>query len=189
MGITRWVEPLVTAQSAGSVITAAAATSCIPTQAKYTLPAGFFDAPGKQLEIEATGQMTCVATTPGTARLDVRFTSAGGGTIVVFDSLAIPLNVSGATNRTWRLNILLTCRAVGGSTSANLMGWGGFTSQATIGAPGDGVAAPGTFQLPYNSTPAVGNGFDSTAAQLVDLFFTQTVATGAFQLQQYRLLG
>lgn len=189
MGTTRWIEPLVTAQSDGATITAAAATSCIPTHAKYTLPAQFFDAPGKQLEIIASGKISCAVTTPGTARFDVRFTSAGGGTIVVFDGLVVPLSVAGRTNVAWYLHILLTCRAVGGSTSANLIGWGGLTSQATIGSPGDTVAAAGTFALPYNTAPAVGNGFDSTAAQLVDLFFTQTVATGSLTLNQYSLRG
>lgn len=189
MGDTTWLEPLISAQTDGPTITAATATSCLPTHARYTLPAGFFKTVGKQIAIEAGGRISCVVTTPGTARFDIRFTSAGGGTITVFDGLAVPLNVVAKTNVAWYLKIMLTCRAVGGGTSANLFQWGEWVSQASIGAPGDTVAGAGTFQLPYNTAPAVGNGFDSTAAQLVDMFFTQTVATGSMTLHWYRLLG
>jgi hypothetical protein len=41
--------------------------------------------------------------------------------------------------------------------------------------------------LPVGTAPTAGNGFDSTASQAVDLFFTQTVATGSLTLHQYIL--
>ena len=41
--------------------------------------------------------------------------------------------------------------------------------------------------LPWNSAPGVGIGIDNTTTNKVDLFFTQTVATGSLTLQQYRL--
>jgi hypothetical protein len=43
--------------------------------------------------------------------------------------------------------------------------------------------------LPWNSAPAVGNNFDSTASQQVDIFFTQTVATGSLTVHQYELIA
>jgi hypothetical protein len=37
------------------------------------------------------------------------------------------------------------------------------------------------------SAPAVGTGFDTTASQKLDVFFTQTVATGSLTVHNYIL--
>jgi hypothetical protein len=68
-----WREVLVSAQTAGTTLTAAAAATAIPASAKFTLPANFFDTLGKSLSVHATGRISSVITTPGTARFDVRF--------------------------------------------------------------------------------------------------------------------
>jgi hypothetical protein len=39
--------------------------------------------------------------------------------------------------------------------------------------------------LPWNAAPAVGGNFDATVSNLLDLFFTQTVATGSITLHQF----
>ncbi len=179
MGIQRWSNPLITALVDGPTLTAAAAATCIPTAAKITLPNNFFEI-GKQLRITASGRISCVVTTPGTARYDIRV-----GAVVAFDSLAMPLNIVAKTNVPWMLEILLTCRAVGSGTSTTLFGAGKWTSEASIGAPLAAVGAPGSFVLPYNAAPAIGTGFDGTAANTLDMFFTQTVATGSMTLHEY----
>jgi hypothetical protein len=46
-----------------------------------------------------------------------------------------------------------------------------------------------TALLPWNAAPAVGATFDSTTSQVVDFFFTQTVATGSMTLHQYSLIS
>jgi hypothetical protein len=178
----KWCAPLVTAASDGNTLVAAAAASCIPTGAKYVLEGGFFDAPGKQLKIEASGRISNAVTTPGTARFDVRL----GGT-VVFDGLAVPLNIIAKTNVGWWLEIILTCRTIG--ATATLIGQGTWTSESAIGSALATVTAPGSLLLPYNTAPAVGNTFDSTAALALDMFFTQTVATGSLTLHQYTAIG
>ena len=182
MGAQYWTNPIAQALGDGPTIVAAAAATCIPTQARVTLPNGFFDKPGKQLRITAAGRISCVVTTPGTARYDVRL---GASAIVAFDSQAIPLNIVAKTTVGWWLEILLTCRTVGSGTSATLLGQGFWTSEAGIGAPAASAGAPGSFVLPYNTAPVAGAGFDSTSALALDLFFTQTVATGAMTLHQY----
>lgn len=181
MGVQLWCNPLVTALVDGATITSTTAASCLPTPAKYTLPNNFFYA-GKQLRITASGRISCVVTTPGTARYDVRF-----GSTVVFDSQAINLNTTAKSNVAWWLEILLTCRTTGSGTSATLMGQGRWTSEAGVGAPAVTAGGNAVFMIPYNAAPAVGSGFDSTAAQAVDLFFTQTVSTGSMTLHQYLL--
>lgn len=177
-----WAQTLVSSQVDGTANTAGTAASCIPAAAKYTLPANFFDALGKQLLIKASGRIGCAVTTPGTARFDVRF----GGTVVA-DSLAMNLNIVAKTNVNWTLELLLTCRAIG--SSGNLMWQGNWTSEAVIAAAVPTAGSAGIFTLPYNSAPAVGSSFDTTAAQQVDLFFTQTVGTGSMTCHQYSLIS
>jgi hypothetical protein len=175
-----WQETLITSSVDGTAVTAAAATTLLPAAVKYTLPNNFFYV-GRQLLIKASGRISSVITTPGTARFDVRF-----GATVVFDGLAVLLDsVAAHTNVGWILEILLTCRAIG--TTGNLIGQGKWTSEDILGVPATAPKGVLTAMLPWNSAPAVGNNFDTTATQQVDLFFTQTAATGSITLHQYSL--
>lgn len=184
MSQTTWNETLITSQIAGAAITAASVTSVLPAAAIYTLPANFFDRLGKKLRIIASGSISSVITTPGTARYDVRF----GGSVTVFDGLAILLDsVAAHTNVGWKLEIDLVCRAIG--TSANLMGFGTWTCEDILGVPATAPKGVLTAMLPWNSAPAVGSNFDSTVSQTVDLRFTQTVATGSMTCQTYELIS
>ena len=160
--LARYLTPLIAAQSDGNPITGTTAVSALPAQAVWTMPGNFIEVPGQTLRIFAAGKISCAVTTPGTARFDVRIGSA-----VVFDGLAINLNVAGRTNVAWWLEILLTARTIG--SAASFIGHGLWTSQAGVGAGGDTVSAPGSFVLPYNSTPAVGATFDSTASAKLHL--------------------
>jgi hypothetical protein len=173
-------KTLVSAQGDGPTLTAAAAATCLPGQAKVLIPGGALDAPGKLLHIKASGRISSVITTPGTARFDVRL----GGT-VLFDSLAILLDsVAAHTNVGWMLDLLLTMRTPG--TAATLFGQGTFTCEDILGVPATAPKGVLSAILPWNSAPAVsGNTFDATAANILDLFFTQTVATGSLTLHQY----
>src|SRR6185369_12662384 len=94
-------------------------------------------------------------------------------------------SVAAHTNVGWALEILLTARAIG--SSANLMGQGTWTSEDILGVPATAPKGVLTAILPWNSAPAVGSNFDSTAAQQLDMYFTQTVATGSMTLHQYAL--
>lgn len=178
--IPTWREILVTAQGDGGAITAASRTSALPVQAKGVLDPGFFQYAGRMLRVWAHGRISTVITTPGTARFDVDF----GGT-VVFDGLAVLLDAAAAhTNVPWELEIFLTCRAVG--TNGNLMGSGKFVSEVVKGS-GTMPLGSLTAMLPWNTAPAVGANFSTVVSQTVDLFFTQTVATGSLTLHQYTL--
>ena len=177
-----WVETLMTAEADGPTLTAAATASALPTGALYTLPANYFDL-GKQLRVMASGRVSTVITTPGTFRFLVQF--AG---VTVFDSLAIlPDTLVAYVTVGWWLDILLTCRAIGNGTSANLMGQGKFTCTDLIGQVQTPPKAAQTAILPWNSAPAVGGGFNSTVSNLVDLQFTQNVDTGSITLHEYCL--
>lgn len=163
----------------GPTLTAAAAASMLPTYVPTTLPAGYWQI-GRIWRLRASGRISCAVTTPGTARFDVRL-----GGVVAFDSLAIPLNIVAKTNVRWELEILLTCRAVGSGTSANLMGSGKWFSEANINVALPTVGpGPGGALIPFNAAPAVGTGFNSQSALTFDMFFTQTVATGSMTMHQ-----
>ena len=176
-------ELLISSQSDGAPNTAGTAASMLPPQAKYTLPAGSISAAGTVLRIKAFGRISSLITTPGTARFDVRF-----GSNVVFDGLAILLDsVAAHTNVAWALEIDMICRAVGSSTSATVFGVGKWTSEDILGVPATAPKGSLTAVLPWNAAPAVGAGFDSTVANVIDVFFTQTAATGSMTCHGYIL--
>lgn len=174
------VQVIASSYTDGPALTAAAAASCVPTYVPTTLPAGYWQI-GRMWRITAAGRISCAVTTPGTARWDLRL-----GGVVAFDTLAIPLNIVAKTNVPWFLEAILTCRAVGSGTSANLIGQGRWLSEAAlnVAVPATGPG-PGGNVLPYNTAPAVGTGFNSQSALTLDFFFTQTVATGSMTLHTF----
>lgn len=182
MSVQGWVETLGWATGDGAALTASTtSTSILPGQAKITLPANFFDKVGKMVRVRATGRVTTV-TTPGTLTLDVRF-----GSVVVANGGAMTLNATAQTNVTWDLEWILTCRAIGTGTAANMMHVGKFMSRALVGGSAEATAGAGTRPLP-DTAPAVGTGFDSTAAQVVDLFATWSINNAdSIQVHQYSI--
>lgn len=182
-----WVEPfLITGEDGPALTNTVTATSLLPTSRKFTLPSYYLDQVGKTLRIRAAGRISTVVTTPGTLTLDFRF-----GSVVVFNGGAMTLNIVAQTNMNWVLEADITCRAIGASTSANVLGQGTWRSHAVIGAVAPTAGSAGVHLLPYNAAPAVGTGFDSTAAQTVDMFATWSVASASnsITLHSFSLLA
>ena len=171
---------LMVATADGPTLTAAAAASCVPTNLLTTVQAGYWQV-GKTWQINAAGRVSCVVSTPGTFRLDLRM-----GAVTVWDSLALPLNIVAQTTVPWSLELLVTCRSAGSGTSAALFGIGRIRSTAflNVAAVGTGPWA-GAIVVPYNTAPVVGTGFDSTVANAFDFRFTQTLATGSFTMHMF----
>jgi hypothetical protein len=174
-------ENIITSFTDGPTLTAAARASCIPTADRIVLPNRFFY-PGRRLKISMSGRISCVVTTPGTARLDVCLGSAG--TTIVFDTGALNLNVVAKTTVPWQAEIDLICRAVGNGTLTTFFPKAWFASEAIVGAPLPSVGGNGFLNVPVG-TPALGAGMDNTAQSALDVFFTQTVATGSFTVHNY----
>lgn len=180
MAIQTWLDTIAVATGDGPVLTAAAAATCLPSQAIALLPANYFY-PGKKLQIVASGRISSVITTPGTARFDVRI----GGT-AVFDSQAILLDtVAAHTNVGWRLVVDLTCRAAGSGSSTTFIGQGTWACEDILGVPAPAPKGVLTAILPWNAAPAVGGGINNNQANALDLFFTQTAATGSMTLHEF----
>lgn len=185
MSIQSYMQTVISSQIDGTAVTnTTTATTIIPPAAVYTLPNNLL-AIGTVMRIRALGRISTVVTTPGTLTFSVRL---GSGPVIAATSDALALNIVAKTNVAWNLDWMLTCRSIGGSTSAALMHNGVFTSEAVIGSPLASVGGQGTLAL-VNSAPAVGTGFDSTAAQSVNLFGTWSIANAANSIltHQYTL--
>ena len=182
-----YAECLTTLQAVGPTLTGStSATSLLNAQAKVTLKPGFFDRAGKAVLIKAAGQLGNIVTTPGTLTIDVRMGPTSN--IVVWNGGAMQLSSTAHTTLPFVLEVLLTCRATGGGTSANLMGQGIMTAQSlSLTAVADSATTPATLLLP-NTAPTVGTGFDAGVAMVVDLFGTFSLNNAnAITVQQYWL--
>lgn len=186
MSLGYW-ETLASVQADGTALTAAARASLLQGNAKsglYTMAANRLRI-GDVLHLRASGRISSVITTPGTARFDL---SAGVGGTAFMDTLAINLVTAAArTNVSWILDMEGIVRAIG-STSSNIFWQGFWLSDASlntaIASTGPG---PGGATLPWNTAPVVGANVDFTVAQIIDFNFTQTVTTGSVTLHNYSL--
>lgn len=181
-----WQETLVTAQGDGIALASSTSiTSIIPAAARYTLPANYFDYVGKAVRIKAMGRISTVTTTPGTLTFTV-WLGTTASPIAAFASQALTLNIVAQTNAFWDLEILLTCRAIGNSTNANLMGIGRWISRATLGSAAVGTTeGVGVIGLP-DTAPAVGTGFDSTVTNVLDLAATWSASSSSNSIQVHQ---
>lgn len=181
MTFQSWQEVLISASSDGTALTnSTTATSLLPAAARKTIPPNFLYV-GQQLRLLATGRISNVVTTPGTLTLDLRLGPTSN--IAAFTTGAMQLSTTAHTNVAWWLEALLTVRAIGNSTNANLFGQARFSSQAaSLTAVADSATTPATLLGP-NSAPAVGTGFDSTVANIADLYGTFSVASGSNSIQ------
>lgn len=177
-------QTIVLSATDGPTLTAAARASCIPTANRVTLPNNFFYI-GRGIKFLLNGRISLAITTPGTARYDICMGAAG--TTIVYDTAAMALQTTRTlTTAPWFLEVLLACRAVGNGTSTNFFPRGQWTSEAYIGAVAPATAGNGAVLVP-TTAPAVGAGMDNTAASILDVFFTQTVATGSMTVHNYQV--
>lgn len=184
MALQTFSEILIQSVTDGPTLTAAAAASCIPVADRVVLPSKYFQV-GKRIGIKMSGRISSLITTPGTARFDVRLGAAGS--VVVFDSLAILLDsVAAHTNVKWELELELVCRAIGnGTTTTFFPSVARFISEDILGVPATAPKGVLTALLPWNTAPVVGAGCDNTALNILDVFFTQTAATGSLTVHDY----
>lgn len=173
-------QPLIRLGKAGPTLSASSTpTSILDSSAKVTVPANFMVGPGDMFKVILAGQISNIVTTPGTLTLDFRL----GGT-VVFNGGAMQLSTTAHTSVPFWAEFLLTCRGIG--STATLMGQGWIASQAVNISSSDSSASHSILLIP-NTAPAVGNTFDSTAAQQADVFATFSIsnAANAITLQQF----
>jgi len=157
----------------GTALTAAASAEMLPAVGRWAWSPSPPIKVGDIVSFKAFGKISCVVTTPGTARFDLRI-----GSTVIADSGALNLNVVAKTNVPWWLDFEGFVSAIGSGTSATLTGLFRFTSEAVVGAPANSAGGNGVLLAPVGGAVA-GSGFDSTVTNVVTANFTQTVGTGS----------
>lgn len=173
---------LAAAQTDGTALAnSTTATNILHASGIPTIPAGALQV-GSTIKVIVKGRVSTLATTPGTLTLDVRL-----GSVIVFNGGAMTLNTTAQSNATFEFEALLTVRALGTVTSANILGTGRFTSRAVVGSAAAAAGGVGSLLLP-DTAPAVGTGFDSTAAQSVNVFATWQTANAANSIQTHQSL-
>jgi len=184
MSFQSYQETIIQSVTDGPTLTAAARASCIPVANRVTLPSNFFYVT-RAMKFMMSGRISCVVTTPGTARFDICMGAAG--TTIVFDTLALNLNIVAKVTVPWYFEVKLVCRTIGSGTGTAFFPMGGyFSSEAVVGSPLPTVGGNGSLNVPVG-TPAVGAGTDVNAAAILDVFFTQTVATGSLTVHNYQV--
>lgn len=179
--------PLAIGTADGPPLTAAAAATCLPTTARFTFPPNSLVV-GTALRITANGRISCVVTTPGTARFDLRLSNN-----IMFDTGAMALNIIAKTTLPWWLDIVGTIRATGVAGTGSFFGISKFTSEALINqavattGPAPGNAMSGSSSGIDSAPAAITANFDTTVSNQFEMFFTQTVATGSFTVHNFIL--
>lgn len=185
MGNVTWHETRRTQQAAGTLFnTYTTAKTVINAQALWTMPENHLLV-GKSFRWVVRGALSNLVTTPGTLEFQIKV-----GSVIAFTTGQIQLSSTAHVLVPFWLDIDLTCRSIGNSTSATFMGQAKIESQAVVAtAVADGTQTHSVLLAP-NTAPAVGTGFDSTVANIVDFwagFSISNAATGV-QIQQYKII-
>lgn len=178
-GLQTFQETLVAQSVAGTVFDAyTTAKTVIPATNLITLPSNWFYI-GRALKIDVMGAISNIVTTPGLMNFQVKI-----GSVAAFDTGNIQLNATAHTLLPFWVEILLTCRAVGVTTAANLMGQAKANGKMfTVTAAQTDGANTNTMIMAPATAPAVGTGFDSTIANILDLWVGFTISDGANEVR------
>jgi len=173
---------LASASADGAALTnSTTATSILPVTGVGVIPGSTLQV-GSLVKVTITGRISTLVTSPGTITFDLRF-----GSVVVSSLGAMSLNATAQTNATFELTFLAVVRTIGTGTSATALVTAQFSSRATIGSGAAGTTGAYTQMLP-ETAPAVGTGFDSTAANAVQVFATWSVANAANSITVHQAL-
>lgn len=156
-GLPFFTQVLACQKAAGTAFNTYTIAKTVINQTELvSLPANFFDV-GTRLRITVKGAISNVVTSQPTFTFQVML-----GAVAVYSSGAITTNTTANTNIPFTLVIDLRCDTIGTGTTAKFLGIGKFDCTA--------MASGSTSLTVPTTAPAVGTGFDSTAAQTLDFF-------------------
>jgi|SRR6266850_4713429 len=188
MSLQSYNETLITQPDAGTLLTTfTTAATAINPDALWTMPPNWARI-GRKLRVKVQGAISNIVTTPGLMNFQVKI-----GSVAAYDSGNIQLNATAHTTLPFWADIDLTMRAIGNGTAANAMGLGIFTGRMFTLTAGNTdanndhmptIIAPAT-------APAVGTGFNSTQANIVDFFVGFTISNigNGIRIDQYELIA
>lgn len=147
-----------------------------------TLPPGFFQYNG-ELQIDALVNTSW-------ASGNTMIWTVKVGTVAAFISGTLKVTTTGGTLEPQVVSLRLKCQSVGNGTNAKLMGGGSAIGRMIVppgGTAGANYAAPSGVSSLQEASAAVGTGFDSTAANTLDLHITMgtSSASNGVQLMDY----
>src|SRR6267154_79423 len=164
-----------------SMLTSATTVAGV-SEAAITLGPGFFY-PGKTIKVFGVAGISNRVTGPDTFTPEIHL-----GSVTAFTAGAINLTTTAHTTIPAWFEFLLTCDTGGTGTLAKLRGQSKWNGQMVAMAASLADNAGGTgYAMGPNTAPALGTGFDSTIANVLDFFVAQTVsnAGNGFQLWEY----
>lgn len=172
-GVATFLQNITSSRTSTAVFdTFTAATSMLNPTDVVPIP-GTYLFPGAHLKLSAWGALKNVVTAVPTFTFTVKL-----GTVVVFTSQAIAAVATANSLATFELELDLRLDSEGSGTAAKFIGKGRVQS-----------AVFGTSPILLPSVPAVGTGFDSTAAGSLDLQLAISASNAAngFRTDGYRL--
>lgn len=137
---------------------------------------------GSTFKIHAAGAISNIVTSQPTFTFQVMM-----GTIVAWTSGAIATTTTAHTLIPFNLSVDLRVDTIGSGTTAKFLGQGMLNGiMFTVAAGADSTTVVGNFPVPATA-PAVGTGFDSTIANILDFWvgISASNAANGVQLYQY----
>lgn len=175
-----FAQTLASQRAAGTLFNTftTAKTVLNPTEL-VTLPANFL-AVGRKIRIRVAGGLSNVVTTPGTITFQIMM-----GSIVAWASGAIQMSTTAHTLIPFYLDVTLRVDSIGSGTTAKFLGMGKLNGiMFTVGAGADSTTVVGEFPVPATA-PAVGTGFDSTIANILDFWAGFSISNAGNGIQVY----
>lgn len=144
---------------------------------------------GSKFRVKAWGGVSNIVTTPGTITFQLMMGTLASPT-VCWSSGAIQFTTTAHTLTPFDLEVTLRCDSVSevfGSTAtaAKFIGGGKLNGLSfTVGAGADSTTVVGQFPVPATA-PAVGTGFDSSIANILDFWAGFSISNAGNGIQVY----
>jgi hypothetical protein len=175
-----FVQTLASQKANGTYfITYTTAKSVLNVTELVPMPGNYLQL-GSKLRVKAWGGLSNIATTPGTVTFQIMM-----GSIIAFTTGTLQLTTTANTLSPFRLEATLRVAAAGSGTTATLIG------ECVVGAlnltigSGANPTVTDTFAVVPVTSPAVGTGFDSTIADILDFWVGFSVSNNGNGVQLY----
>jgi hypothetical protein len=182
MSLQTWQETIASQIAAGTLLnTYTTAKSVINPAALVTLPPNYLTL-GKQFRIKASGGISNIVTAQPTFTFQVMM-----GSIVVHTSGAILTTTTAHAVIPFDYEVIMRVDSLGSGTAAKFLaqGWLRGIMFVISGAVADPTLGAGLIPCP-NTAPAVGTGFDSTIANILDFWVGISVSSVSNGIQIYQ---
>jgi hypothetical protein len=176
-------QTLVSQRAAGTLFNTYTAAKSVINVTELLPISGNYLQVGSKLRVRAWGGLSNIVTTPGTVVFQIMM-----GTIPVYTSGNLQLSTTANTLSPFEIDVTMRLDSAGSGTAAKFMA-GGFATALNLQL-GAGVANPtvtdSIVATPAGS-PAVGTGFDSTIANILDFWvgFSTSNAGNGVQIYDY----